>query len=163
MNRDASRHRFDRRWWALVPLALAATLATACDSSGSNPTTPDSGPYTISFSLDASFQGPHGGQPITIAVIRSSDGFVIASGNSTVSPSLDPAYSFAPGQVLERGLDYEVHYWIDSNEGGGARGVCDPRPIDHQASVEFYAASNHINWATTHNDALNEDVCDTFE
>lgn len=155
-----------RRWWsttvwALLPFLLLLGSGPACSSSSSGPTSP-SGPFVLTFSLDASFQDPHGGQPISIAVIRTVDGFVVANGNATVSATENPSYSFGPVPGLERGMDYEVHYWIDSNIRGGTLGVCDPKAIDHQWSVEFLSVAGDIDWIASHNDALTEDVCGTF-
>lgn len=74
--------------------------------------------------MDAGFQVPHGNQPISIAIVRSSDGVVVAGDIGNVSATLNPSFSFVSGAVMERGIDYEVHYWIDSNIGGG-----DPRGL----------------------------------
>jgi len=64
---------------------------------------------------------------------------------------------------MQAGIDYEVHYWIDSNIGGGTLNVCDPKAIDHQWSVEFAAVANDKDLTVSHNDALTEDVCETFD
>ncbi|NNG16346.1 MAG: hypothetical protein HKM89_07690, partial [Gemmatimonadales bacterium] len=121
------------------------------------------GPYQLTFELDASFQGPHGGQDISVALVRASDGSVIAQQSGTVSATQDPSFSLSPGAVLQHGVTYEVHYWIDSNFGGGTAGVCDPKAIDHQWSVEFLSVSNDLGtWTASHVPALTEDVCATF-
>jgi hypothetical protein len=38
---------------------------------------------------------------------------------------LRTSFFFDAGAVLEQGIAHEVHYWIDSNIGGGTSGVCD--------------------------------------
>lgn len=121
-----------------------------------------SGPFQLTFSLDSSFQLPHGGQPIRIAVVRSSDGMVVAEDSGIVSATQNPSFSFTPGAVLERGTSYAVHYWIDSNIGGGTPGVCDPRAIDHQWSVEFPFPTSDVNFTASYAPALTENVCSTF-
>jgi hypothetical protein len=56
-----------------------------------------------------------------------------------------------------------VHYWIDSNFGGGTAGVCDARAIDHQWRMELLGVSNDVDFTTAHQPALTEDVCGTFD
>lgn len=117
----------------------------------------------MTFSLDNTFQGPHGNQPIRIALVRSSDNVVVAGDNNgTVSATRNPSFSFVSGAVMERGTDYEVHYWIDSNIGGGTPGVCDPVTMDHQWRVEFPSVTNDKVFTVSHQPALTEDVCSTF-
>ena len=43
-----------------------------------DPTNTDRGPYRLTFSLDSSFKIPHATQPIRIALVRLTDGTVIA-------------------------------------------------------------------------------------
>ena len=50
---------------------------------------------------------------------------------------------------MEEATPYEVHYWIDSNIGGGTLGVCDPKDIDHQWSVEFPMPTNNVAWSAS--------------
>jgi hypothetical protein len=118
------------------------------------------GPFRLSFSLDASFQATHGGHPIHIAVVRG--GVVVAQTNGTVSATQNPSFSFAAGAVLEQGIAHEVHYWIDSNIGGGTPGVCDPKAIDHQWSTEFSWPTNDVDITVSYQTWLVEDVCGTF-
>ena len=144
-------------------LALACLAVTACDESDSGVNAVvDPGPYHLTFALDASFQAPHGDQPIRIALVRLSDGNVIAQDSGIVSATEDPSFSFRPGDLLELGTSYAVHYWIDSNIGGGTPGVCDPATIDHQWSVEFFSVANEINFTTAYDANLTEFVCNTF-
>lgn len=82
----------------------------------------------------------------------------------TVSATQNPSFSFMSGAVMERGIDYEVHYWIDSNIGGGTLGVCDPITNDHQWRVQYPSVTNNKNLSVTHNPdpALMVYVCPTF-
>jgi hypothetical protein len=118
------------------------------------------GPFQLTFSLDASFQALHGGQPIQIAVVRG--GVVVAQTSGTVSSTQNPSFSFAAGAVLERGITYQVHYWIDSNIGGGTPGVCDPKAIDQQWSTEILGPTNDVDFTVSYQLWLIEDVCNTF-
>ena len=146
-----------------VSLVLACFAIAACGGGGDGSNTvTDPGPYELIFSLDASFQDPHGNQLIRIALVRLTDGFVVAEGSGVVSAVEDPTFSFTPGAVMERGTAYAVHYWIDSNIGGGIVGACDPTTIDHQWSVEFFTPTNDINLTVSYEPDLTEYVCDTF-
>ena len=145
---------------ACIPLCLAVV---ACGGGGSgDDTAADPGPYELTFSLDESFQVPHGDQPIRIAVVRLSDDVVVAEASGTVSSTRDPSFSFSSGAAMERGTAYAAHYWIDSNIGGGTPGVCDPKAIDHQWAVEFVSPTNDVDFTTSYEPALTEDVCSTF-
>lgn len=144
-------------------LVLATLAIAACGGGGGgDTTTPLPGPYQLTFSLDASFQADHGNQSISIAVVRSSDMVVVAGDIGTVSATQNPSFSFDAGPVLERGTAYEVHYWIDSNIGGGTIGVCDPIAIDHQWSVELLSPTNDVDFTVSYQPTLTEDVCSTF-
>jgi hypothetical protein len=140
-------------------LVLAFSAGAACNDEPTDP----AGPFRLTFNLDASFQGAHGDQPIAIAIVRSSDGAVVVEANGAVSANQDPSFTWSTGAVMQGGTDYEVHYWIDSNFGGGTLGVCDPKAIDHQWSVELLSVSNDVDLTTAHQPALTEDVCTTFE
>jgi len=144
-------------------LMLTCLTLFACDTGGgSNSHSSDPGPYQIVFSLDDSFQIPHGNQPIRIALVRLTDGLVLEEAFGTVSAIADPTYTFSPTATMERGTSYAVHYWIDSNIGGGTLGLCDPTDYDHQWSTEFFMPTNDINFAVGYEPALTEYVCDTF-
>jgi len=148
---------------SLALLAAAVSTFGACHEASNvmNPGWNDQfGPFQMTFSLDASFQSLHGGQPIQIAVVR--DGVVVARTGGTVSVSQDPSFSFAAGAVLEQGTAYQVHYWIDSNIGGGTPGACDPKAIDHQWSTEFLWPTNDVDFTVSYQPWLIEDVCNTF-
>jgi len=159
-----SRHRqpgTSRNKTAAVLVMLVLGCLAACDGGGDDGVS-SSGPFDMTFSLDDSFRVPHGGQPISWALVRSSDGVILEEGNGTVSATQNPSFSFSTGNVMQKGVSYEVHYWIDSNINGGTSGVCDPRAIDHQWSTEFLSVMNDIIFTTAYNPALTEDVCTTF-
>jgi hypothetical protein len=137
-------------------------LAIAACGGGDGDTVTDPGPYRLTFSLDASFQTPHGGEPIRIALVRLSDGLVLVEDIGTVSATDNPSFSFTTTAIMDRGSSYAVRYWIDSNLGGGTLGVCDPTPFDHQWSTEFYNVTNDINFIVGYEPGLVEYVCDTF-
>lgn len=144
-------------------IVLAILLLTACggdESSGD--TVYDPGPYTLTFSLDESFQVPHGDEPIRIALVRLSNGLVMAEDVGTVSATANPSYSFTTAAVMERGVSYAVHYWIDSNINGGTSGLCDATDFDHQWSTEFFTVTNDINFTVGYEPGFVEYVCDTF-
>ena len=144
-------------------LVLACLAVAACDEDGGGDVSvTNPGPYQLTFSLDASFQAPHGDQPIGIALVRLSDGAVVAEDSGIVSAADDPAFSFVPRAMMTRGISYAVHYWIDSNIGGGTFGVCDPATIDHQWSVEFFTVTNDISFTVSYEPNLIEYVCNTF-
>lgn len=117
----------------------------------------------LDFEGDGSFQAPHGGQPIAVAVVRAGDGAVITTMEGTVSPDADPSFSFSfPGALL-KGVDYQVHYWIDSNFGGGTLGVCDPVNVDHQWSVDVPGTTDDaVTVSESHNPAAQSSVCASF-
>ena len=133
----------------------------ACDGGGSdNDTNP--GPYNLTFSLDDSFHAPHGNEPIRIALVRLSDGLVMAQDVGIVSDTENPSFSFTTTEVMDRNNSYAVHYWIDSNIGGGTLGLCDNTDFDHQWSTEFFTVTNDINFTVGYEPNLVEYVCGTF-
>ena len=142
-------------------LALLFLSLAACGGGGDD-TDNNPGPYTITFSLDDSFQIPHGGEPIRIALVRLSDGLVIAEDFGTVSATQNPSFSFTTSAIMERAKSYAVHYWIDSNLGGGTLGLCDGTDYDHQWSTEFFSVTNDINFTAGYQPGLVEYVCNTF-
>jgi hypothetical protein len=140
-------------------LVLALLVGAACGDETTDPT----GPFRLTFNLDATFQGAHGGQPIAVALVRASNGSVALQVTGAVSATQNPSFTWSTGPVMEAGVDYEVHYWIDSNFGGGTLGVCDAKANDHQWSIELLSVSNDRNITTGHEPALTEDVCATFQ
>lgn len=115
------------------------------------------------FQGDASFHGAHGGQAIQVAVVESDTGKVVAKQSGTVSKTADPAFSFTFPGVLEAGKPYEVHYWIDSNFGGGTVGHCDDKSHDHQWNVSLGTVDGgNMTHVEKHRPAETSDVCKTF-
>jgi len=150
--------RGSRRWWMLLMLALVSATGGACrDDDITGPVA-----FHLTFSLDTSFRTPHGRDPIFWSLVLSSNGFSADFGSGVVSSTGDPAFSFTTADVMQRGVDYEVHYWIDSNIGGGTPGLCDDETIDHQWSTELLSVSNNVNLTVPHNPALVENVCSSF-
>jgi len=142
-------------------LVLVCLVIAACGEDGSDTVT-DPGPYQLTFTLDASFQIPHGDEPIRIALVRLSDGLVMAEDVGTVSATENPSFSFTTTAIMEQGTSYAVHYWIDSNICGGTLGLCDGTEFDHQWSTEFFTVTNDINFTAGYQPGLVEYVCDTF-
>lgn len=145
----------------VVTVLIAATLLS-CGGGGGDDADYDPGPYTLIFLLDASFQTPHGNNPIRIALVRLSDGQIQAEDMGTVSATVNPSFSFTTTAVMERNVSYAVHYWIDSNIGGGTPGTCDSTQFDQQWSTEFFNVRNDINFTAGYQPLLVEYVCDTF-
>ena len=137
-------------------ISLWAGLLVALAACGDDPT------FQLVFAIDASFQGPHAGQAIEVALVRTSDGVVVQEQMGTVSETADPAASFTFEDLLEEGVAYDVDYWIDSNFGGGTVGVCDAQLIDHQWRVTIAAVTDDVTITEAHNTANLADVCSTF-
>lgn len=153
-----NRSRRSRPWWMLLIIGTVPVIGGAC---GDDDITVPVG-FQLTFSLDASFRSPHGGDAIFWSLVESSNGFSADFGSGVVSNTADPAFSFTTADVMRRGVDYEVHYWIDSNIGGGTPGLCDDETIDHQWSTELLSVSNDVNLTVPYNPALVENVCSSF-
>ena len=97
----------------------------ACDT----PTDPSDVRFEMTFTGDASFQGPHAGDMLTVRRWRI-DGPLsewLGSSDVILDPSQDNV-GFSFRGSLVSGQRYEgIYLWIDSNVGGGSVGVCDPR------------------------------------
>ena len=119
------------------------------------------GPHDLILQGDASFHGPHGSQSISVAVVGFGE-VLVAQGANTVSSSADPAFSFTFPGLLVDGFPYEVHYWIDSNDGGGSAGVCDAPVNDHQWSGASFSAQEDATITVDHDDANTAEVCSIF-
>ena len=142
-----------------VSILAIAVIGVACDDDTTDPGT--QGPYTLTFAGDASFQGAHGGQTIRAALVGS-DGTVEATAEGAVSATGDPAFSFTFQDALMEGQSYEIHYWIDSNFGGGAALVCDGPGTDHQWRLTVQPATDDRTITDTHRPGETESVCETF-
>ncbi|SEN02921.1 hypothetical protein SAMN04487952_10975 [Halomonas caseinilytica] len=117
----------------------------------------------LTFQGDASFGGPHGGQSIQAALIDTASGEVLGMESGEVSASAEPAFTFEFPGALQEGGNYEVHYWIDSNFGGGSVGRCDEMQNDHQWSIPIEADGGNVSHVETHDPSTLASVCDTFE
>ncbi|MBB3231267.1 hypothetical protein [Halomonas stenophila] len=144
-----SATRLGRGLLLALPLVAGAALA----SEG----------HDLTFQGDASFNGPHGGQAIQAALVDTASGETIAVKTGEVSADGDPAFSFAFPGVLREGGSYAVHYWIDSNFGGGNAGNCDPMDNDHQWSVAIEAGGEATTHVESHDPSAQTAVCDTFQ
>ena len=133
---------------------LCAGLLVAMGACGGNE-------YQLIFAIDASFQGPHTGHTIAVAVVRTSDGAVLDEQGGTVSGTADPAFTFTWLDILEEDEAYQIHYWIDSNFSGGTAGVCD-FPEDHQWSVAIPTVAADVTVTEAHDAGTISDVCSTF-
>jgi hypothetical protein len=122
------------------------------------------GSYSLTFSGDASFQGPHGGQPIHVTV-ETTDGKRVASQDGTVSRTADPSFSFHFADVLQPHMSYVIKYWIDSNFHGGTVGKCDKPSVDHQWAIRpsdkpaLADVAGNVTIEDSHRPAAVEDVC----
>ena len=116
--------------------------------------------FDLTFSGDASFQGPHGGQTIQMALVRVDLRVTVIS---VVSATADPSFSFNfPGR-LNPGEEYHLDYWIDSNFGGGTPDTCDPPGNDHQWRIDIGVATDDVVIEDTHRPTETESVCATFQ
>lgn len=122
------------------------------------------GKQDFTFQGDATFGDPHGGQAIEVVVIHGPTRKAVGRQSATVSPSGDPSFSITFPDLLPVGEIHEVRYWIDSNFGGGAKGRCDPKAIDHQWSTDATALkSEPVTIKVTHLPGATADVCQSFQ
>jgi hypothetical protein len=119
--------------------------------------------HDLTLQGDGSFSIPHGDQAIEAAIYDVHTGEVVATQSGTVSGSEDPSFSFTFSSVLQEGELYDVHYWIDSNFGGGSEGSCDPLDIDHQWRIALNDVSEAVMLQEIHAPAELAPVCRTFE
>ena len=113
------------------------------------------------FEGDASYQGPHAGHAISVALV-SAGGTVVDTRTGTVSGTSDPAFSFTFEDDLTEGATYSVEYWIDSNFDGGTAGVCDPPANDHQWRLSVPTVVGDFVLTADHDAEEVVDVCDSF-
>lgn len=119
--------------------------------------------HDLTFEGDGSFSIPHGGQAIEVAIYDVHTGEVVATQSGTVSGSEDPSFSFTFPAALQEGELYDVHYWIDSNFGGGSEGSCDGLDIDHQWRIALDNVTEAVMLQEMHAPAELAPVCRTFE
>jgi len=142
--------------------AILKIMLTALLVSGASTAVAGGDAYDLVFQGDDSFQGAHGDQAIEVAVVHAASGDVVATDSGTVSKTADPSFSFTFPGTLKGGESYEVHYWIDSNFGGGSAGACDPKSNDHQWRVALGSVDGDVTRTEAHVPAETSDVCDTF-
>ena len=153
-----------------VLLLLACLFTLHCDD-GDEVIISGSGPYSLRFSLAADFQ-IYGGQTISWALLRSDTGEKLVAGRGTISDTTNPAFSVNTGDVMLFGVPHQMHYWIDSNIGGGTPGVCDPvvrdeddeiiESFDMQWIAPFGGATDDLVFIAIYSPDRVQDVCDTF-
>ncbi|TLF53146.1 hypothetical protein FEI13_03045 [Halomonas urmiana] len=119
--------------------------------------------HDLTFSGDGTFVAPHGGQAIQVALYDVTAGEVVATDVGTVSADEPPAFSFTFTGALKEDRLYDVHYWIDSNFGGGSEGSCDPVNVDHQWRVALTDISESLTVEVIHDPAEQAPVCTSFE
>lgn len=156
----------DHQWELQVPDVSEDVALTEEHDAGALTPVCDSFAFDLEFNGDATYQGPHGGQEIEVALVRTAPGseVVVATRSGTVSDSEDPAFSFSFPGALVRGSDYHVDYWIDSNFGGGTVGACDADDeIDHQWRLEVDEVDADVVIDDDHEAAATQVVCDTFD
>lgn len=141
---------------ALSAAVLVSVGAIGCDTDTAGPEPP----YNLTLRGNETFQQPHGGQSLRAALTR--DGVVLAQGTTTVSATATPSFELVFEDILEWGVEYELHYWIDSNFNGGTEGTCDPPANDHQWAIGFPGSFNHLTITDSHRPGETEDVCATF-
>lgn len=140
---------------ASLPLAAVLLLASA-------PTLASEG-HDLTFSGDGSFIGAHGGQAIHVALYDVAAGEVVVSDAGRVSVNTPLAFTFTFSDALEEGRLYDVHYWIDSNFGGGSEGQCDPVNIDHQWRAALIHIEGPVTLEVAHEPSKQAPVCTSFE
>lgn len=158
----------DHQWSMSIPAATDDVRVTDTHRPTETASVCEAFAFDLTFSGDASFQGAHGDQDLMAAVVRTGTGvpggsMIVASQNAVVSASDDPSFSLSFPGVLTRNQEYELHYWIDSNFGGGTVGVCDPPENDHQWRLEFGPVTDDVVQADSHRPTETESVCSTFE
>ncbi|MEQ5803026.1 hypothetical protein [Halomonas sp. H10-9-1] len=119
--------------------------------------------HDLTFTGDGSFIGAHGGQSVHVALYDVAKGEVVASDAGSVSEGESPAFSFSFPGALEEGRLYDVHYWIDSNFGGGSEGQCDPVNVDHQWRVALIHVEAPVTLEVAHEPSRQAPVCTSFD
>jgi len=139
-------------------LPLLAVLGTlSCNP----PIDTDTGESTLTVTIPASYAAIHGGQTFAMALVETSEGVELDTQLGLVPASGSEEVVFA--DLLAEGVQYELHLWIDANQGGGTAGNCDGAPdfFDHQwvEQVGEVAEDTEFPWPD-HNVEF-DDVCGT--
>lgn len=119
--------------------------------------------HDLTFAGDGTFNTPHGNQAVEVAVYDVTAGEVVATQSATVAQTEEPSFSVTFEGVLEEGKLYDVHYWIDSNFGGGSEGSCDPVNVDHQWRVALTDIDGPVELEVAHAPADQAPVCTSFD
>ncbi len=147
-------------WLGLAAWLLAAALmgCQGSSSSGSGTTTPaaspapaSAGPYTLTFT--GSGFTPHVGQTFKVALVRVSDGAVIAT-QSTVIPAA-AGFSFTFTGQLAAGTAYYVDYYADVD----ANTYCDAATDHVWRDASITAPTADVTLAVTHNTNFTPAAC----
>lgn len=145
-----------------IPIARGAACSIAVALLLAAPAVASEG-HDLTFTGDGSFIGPHGGQAVQVALYDVAAGEVVATESGSVAAEEGPAFSFSFPGALEEGRLYDVHYWIDSNFGGGSEGSCDPVNVDHQWRVALTDVTESVSLEVAHDPAEQAPVCTSFE
>jgi hypothetical protein len=152
-------------------LALAGTLSCAVgdDEAGGSGGSAGSGaaggsgglashgPYTLSVSGVG--YTSHGGLVLRAALVDLTQQKVVARLVPPADISLDGAFSFELGDVLEQGVPYRLDYFAE-HLGEGIADTCDP--ADHRWSTAIAPVKGDVTLALTHNYNFSDVVCASF-
>lgn len=137
-----------------LPL-LAVLGSLSCNP----PIDTDTGESTLTVILPASYAAIHAGQTFVMALVESTEGVELDTQLGIVPASGTQEIVFL--DLLAEGVTYELHLWIDANQGGGTAGTCDGNPdfFDHQwiEPVGEVTEDTEFPWPD-HNTGF-EDVC----
>lgn len=150
-----------RRTFVSALLLVLLPLAIACGGYDDTATAPEVPEATLdlTFTGDATFQGPHAGQTIHVGIVHPATSMLVDSDQGVVSSSEDPSFSFTFVDVLAEGETYRLDYWIDSNFNGGTEGTCDPPENDHQWRIDISSVTGDVTIADTHRPGETQNVC----
>jgi len=140
-------------------MALLVTLGACGEDTGIDFAAPPPGPYLLTVQGDVDFQMPHGNQTLTVSVYSQNLGFLAGQQTVTISANEDPPFFLSFPRLLAEGSPYDVLFWIDSNDGGGTPGVCDPPEFDHQWSVFLSGPRGEIELHWNHDEPSDSDGC----
>jgi len=108
--------------------------------------------HALSFS--GSGFGPHEGQTLSMALVRTDTEAVVARDSATVTGG---AFSFAWSGLLLDGVGYRLDYYADLN----GNGQCDPPSNDHAWRVDLGTVTADVAEQVAHNTNFT-DVCASF-
>lgn len=131
---------------------LSLALVGACNGGG-----PEEGPFTLSLVIPASYS-IHDGSDFTLAVL---DSEAVVMDEFTGVIGTDTGAEF----LLVTGSGYNLHFWVDSNIGGGTDGACDGSPdfFDHQWSYAIGTLAADRDFPIPAHNTDFQDVCSSFD